>query len=129
MTPETLLHRQVFPAHIHNGEITSQVFKPMRRNSNRLSVYDGDLISAEESWKHYVNVLHNQSKGVVAVTVQECTDIQLHAQADPTDFAEHAVIDFNELSRKEVERKSDSLKQRALERGWLYQPPQDSANQ
>lgn len=120
MTPETLLYRQVSPAHIQHGDITSQVFKPM--GSKYRSVYDGDLISAEDAWKHYVEELKRKSVGVVAVTVQECTDIQLQAHADPTDFPQHAVIDFTGFSRSQIERKADSLKQYALARGWQFGP-------
>ena len=53
MTPATLLLRQVNPSWIKNGRITSQVFKPTPKDAGCLSVYDGDQITAEASWRHY----------------------------------------------------------------------------
>ena len=122
MTPETLLYRQVSATYVQHGEITSQVFKPTVKDNKRLSVYDGSQISAEDAWKHYVQTLSHGSIGVVAVAVQECTDLQLGVETDPAPFKEHSIINFAALSRSQIERKADSLKQRALERGWQFGP-------
>ena len=122
MTPETLLYRQVSATYVQHGEITSQVFKPTVKDNKRLSVYDGSQISAEDAWKHYVQALSHGSIGVVAVAAQECTDLQLDVETDPAPFKEHAIINFAALSRRQIERKADSLKQRALERGWQFRP-------
>ena len=122
MTPETLLYRQVSAAYVQHGEITSQVFKPTGKDNKRLSVYDGSQITAEDAWKHFVEALSYRSSGVVAVAVQECRDLQLGVEADPAPFEAHAVIDFADFSRSQVERKADSLKQRAVERGWQFRP-------
>ena len=65
MTDDTLLLRQVNPAWIQDGRITSQVFRPTPKDSKRLSVYDGDQISAEDAWSHYVRELELESVGVL----------------------------------------------------------------
>ena len=122
MIPETLLHRQVPAAHIQNGEITSQVFQPTRKDDRRLSVYDGSQISAEDAWKHYTGALGYSSIGVVAVSVAECDSEQLPVHPDPTPFKAHVVIDFAGLGRSKIERKADFLKRRAINRGWQFGP-------
>ena len=122
MTPETLLYRQVAAAYIQYGQITSQVFKPTGKDNKRLSVYDGSQITAEDAWKHFVQALNYTSNGVVAVAVQECKGLQLGVESDPAPFEEHAVIDFTDFSRRQIERKADSLKQRAVERDWQFRP-------
>lgn len=122
MTPETSLYRQVPIGHVQDGEITSQVFQPTKKDEKRLSVYDGSQISAEESFKHYTEVLGWSSIGVVAVSVGECESLQLPVYADPKPYKEHVLIDFSELGRSQIERKADSLKRRAIERGWQFGP-------
>ena len=122
MTPETLLYRQVSAAYVQHREITSQVFKPTGKDNKRLSVYDGSQISAGDAWKHYAQTLGYISIGVVAVAAQECADLQLGVESDPAPFKEHAVINFTDFSRSQIERRADSLKQRALERGWQFGP-------
>ncbi len=116
MTKETLLHRQVNPNWIQNGEPSSQVFAP----TPKLSVYDGDQISAEESWKHFTNVLGLSSKGTLAVTVLECDEESLSAMSDPQTFKEHVLVDFSDNSQAQIKNKAKKLKKKALDRGWQY---------
>jgi hypothetical protein len=76
VTDQTLLLRQIHPSFIDRDRVTSQAFRPTEKDRGKLSVYDGDLISAEGSWKHYTaRVL--KSAGVLAVTVGECAAEQL----------------------------------------------------
>jgi hypothetical protein len=121
MTSGTLLLRQVNPSWIQAGRVTSQVFKPTSKDNNRLSVYDGDLVSAEDSWYHYTNELQFSSVGVLAVTVEECQRQELAAEPDPVPFAAHAVIMFDGWSTSEIAKKAKYLKQSAEARGWQYQ--------
>lgn len=123
MTSQTLLLRQVNPSWIQQGRITSQLFVPTKKDANRPSVYDGDQITPEKSWQHYTGVLLFASVGVVAVTFQECQDEGLPPALDPRpDFPEHAVIDFSGCtSNGEIRRKADTLRNKAVTRGWLYQ--------
>ena len=122
MTPDTSLYRQVPAGHVQNGEITSQVFQPTKKDEKRLSVYDGSQISAAESLKHYTEVLCWSSIGVVAVSVGECDSLLLPVYADPERYKEHVLIDFSEFGRSQIERKADFLKQCAIGRGWQFGP-------
>jgi hypothetical protein len=121
MTPGTLLLRQVNPSWIQAGRVTSQVFKPTAKDKERLSVYNGDLVSAEDSWKHYTNELQFSSVGVLAVTVEECQRQELTAEPDPEQFPAHVVIRFDACSASQIAKKAKHLKQDAEARGWQYQ--------
>lgn len=123
MTPQTLLLRQINPHWVQEGRITSQVFLPTRKDADRLSVYDGDQISPEDSWIHYTGDRGFASVGVVAVEFQECSDEGLTPSSDPiVDFPAHAVIDFSScISNGDKRRKAENLRNKAFTRGWLYQ--------
>ncbi len=85
---------------IRNGEATSQAFTPTPKDNNRLSVYHGDMISAAAAWEHYTGTLELKSDGVVSVSVAECQAIELSVSSDPTDFPEHTLIEFGELTKR-----------------------------
>lgn len=120
MTSETRLLRQIHPKFVKQGRVTSQAFKPMPKDEGKLSVYDGDMITSADSWKHY-RERKLESVGVRAVTVAECNNEQLQVRSSPEDFLEHAEIDFTDLSRNECESKSKRLRNAAEARGWLFQ--------
>ena len=120
MTDDTLLLRQVNPAWIQAGRITSQVFRPTPKDLKRLSVYDGDQISAEDAWSHYVKELRLSSDGVVAVTVSECDKQDLPVTPDPAPFPEHVVIEFDGCSNSQIRTKAKLLTRIAETRGWQY---------
>ena len=121
MTDETLLLRQIHPNFVQNDRVTSQAFRPTPKDEGKLSVYDGDMISAEDSWKHHTG-LGLESAGVLAITVQECDAESLVVCPSPDVFPEHAHIDFNGpgLSKTEIRGKAKRLLAAALERGWQY---------
>jgi hypothetical protein len=120
MTEATQLLRQVHPTWFQEGRVTSQAFKPTAKDNNRLSVYNGDLISASQSWMHCTIELKNSSIGVIAVTLGECQIEQLDVEEDMDPFPEHASIKFEGLSNSEKESKAKSLRRYAVERDWLY---------
>jgi hypothetical protein len=121
VNPATLLHRQINPAWIQNERVTSQAFKPTPKDGNELSVYDGDLISAEGSWQHFTEQ-GMKSVGVLAVSVTEAQACGVNARPDPEPFPEHAVIDFTGLSSNQVEKAAKKLRNLATERGWQFRP-------
>ena len=123
MVAETLLLRQVHPQFMQRGRTTSQAFRPTPKDEKKLSVYDGDLISPEDSFRHYRRVLKFESVGVLGVTVGECGEQGLPVAPDPQTFAEHALIDFSEISNSQIEKKSKLLRDSAQKRGWLYEEP------
>ena len=122
MNGATLLFRQIHPSFVQAGRVTSQAFRPTPKDLLLLSVYDGDLISAEGSWMHFSEQENCKSAGVMAATVDECAAENLSARPDPQPFPEHAVFDFNGLSDNQIEKKSKTLRANADARGRLYQP-------
>ena len=122
MNANTLLYRQVHPSWIQKDRITSQAFRPTPKDKKRLSVYDGDQITAEAAWQHYTNDLGLTSAGVLAVTVGECCTLELPVVPDPATFQEHTLIDFSAFSRRQIETKAKLLRENANLRGWQYDP-------
>lgn len=120
MTGNSLIHRQVHPSWVQQGRVTSQAFRPTPKDEKRLSAYDGDRISAESAWRHYVQELGYNSSGVLAVVVSECKAQQLAVTPDPEPFPEHVLIDFTGLSENEIKKKAKLLKAAAEARGWQY---------
>lgn len=123
MTPTSLLLRQVHPDFLQLGRPTSQVFRPTPKDEEKLSVYDGDMITAEASLEHYTKALGFESEGVLAVTVTECDGEELPVTSDPEPFPEHCVIDFSGLAKKVIERKAKALSKLANARDWQYRVP------
>ena len=128
MNAGTLLLRQVHPSFVQRGRITSQVFTPRLTDGNRLSVYDGDQISAESAWRHYTERQGRMSAGVVAVTVEECDGEGLEVHSDPSDFPEHAVIEFGEKDKGQIRAVAKRLRLAAEQRSWRYQSEAPSYN-
>ena len=126
MNDGTLLFRQVHPRFVKQDRVTSQAFLPSPQDRNRLSVYDGELITVEEAWLHYTGPLALASAGAVAVTVAECSNEDLEVRPDPDPFPEHAVIDFQGMRISKVRSVAKRLRALASERGWQYRADQSS---
>ena len=120
MTDETLLLRQINPSWVQQDRVTSQAFRPTPKDERLLSVYDGDMITPEHSWKHYTKQLGHKSVGVMAVSVIECKGQELTVRLAPKPFPEHAVIDFNGVGTNQIEKKSKRLRVAAESRGWQF---------
>ncbi len=120
MSDSTLMLRQIHPSFIKQGQITSQAFRPTTKDNSKLSVYDHDMISAEKAYEHYTKKLLKSSAGVMAVCVKECNELNLPVLSDPAPFPEHALIDFSEYSYPQSEKLAKKLRQKAVERDWLY---------
>ena|SRR5258708_5964918 len=126
MTNATFLLRHVHPSFVQAGRVTSQAFRPTPKDESLLSVYDGDQITPEASWAHFINTQYCRSIGVLAVTVDECSAESLPARPDPQLFPEHAVIDFVGLTDKQIETTGKKLRVKAEARGWQYQASPNS---
>lgn len=123
MNPDSILFRQVHPSFIPNGELSSQAFMPFPKDNGKLSLYDGDQISATDSYRHYTTILCNESHSVWGVTVPEVNNLQLTAISDPQeDFPSHSLIDFTQRPSKEYRKLAKLLRNHALHRGCIYQP-------
>ena len=122
MNSDTLLYRQVHPSWIEDDFPTSQAFTPTPKDELRLSVYDGDEISAASSWEHYTGQ-GLLSSGVVAVTVEECESLGLRVIPDPRPGSPHHVlIDFTGLSGGQRKRRAQRLTAAAEAHDWQYRP-------
>ena len=130
MNADTYLWRQVHPHFVREDQITSQVFTPTPKDKGKLSVYDGDQISAKGSWIHFVTPRIGKpayaSAGVMAVTVGECQANETLVIPDPETFQEHVLVDFSEMSRPKQKTVAKELSKLARERGWQYHPPDSS---
>lgn len=120
MNDATIVYRQIHPSFVQAGFPTSQAFRPTPKDESKLSVYDGGQITAENSFKHYVNELSLSSVGVMGLTVAECGAESLAVCSAPEPFREHAVIDFSGLTDKDCRNKSKKLQSKAVHRGWLH---------
>lgn len=123
MKEGTLLLRQIHPAFVQNGRVSSQAFRPTPKDQSRLSVYNGDMIEALAAYEHYTGTLMLASNGVMGITVAECSSLDLPVAADPTPFPEHVLVDFSAHSHKRTERAAKALRAIAEQRGWLYRQP------
>lgn len=126
MIPETLLLRQVHPSFVQEGRVTSQAFRPTPKDDKKLSVYDGDQISAQQSLEHFLAQPNCKSAGVMAVSCAECSIQALPIDADGVPFPEHVSIDFSQYEESDIKKKAKSLARNAQERGWLHHNPVDS---
>ena len=120
MNDNTLLYRVVNSNYVQGGKVSSQAFRPRPRDHKRLSVYDGDQIGPEAVWRHYTSDLSNPPTGVLAITVAECYAEQLPVQPDPVPLPEHVLIDFTAFGTNQIKRKSESLRDKAVAREWLF---------
>ena len=123
MTATTLLFRQAHPTFMDGTQITSQVFMPFPKDEGLLSVYDGDQVTAAESYQHYTETLSFESESVWAVSKAEADAEHVPASADPRpDSPAHSKIDFTGKSDKDCRKIAKLLKQRALARGCQFRP-------
>ena len=125
MNSDTLLYRMAHPSWMRDGIPTSQTFKPTRKDNRRLSVYDGDQITPQDAYEHYTGSpsgLGQNAVGVLAVAVAECESLNLTVKLDGDPIPAHALIDFAALSRRNINRAADELKQIATARGWQHRP-------
>lgn len=121
MNDGTLLHRVISAAVLlQAGHVSSQAFRPRPSDGKLLSVYDGDLIAPRDAWRHYTSDNNGPPVGVLAVSVAECSARGLSVRADPESFPEHVLIDFRPFGTNEIKRKSASLRDAAMTRGWMY---------
>ncbi len=120
MNDATLLLRQIHPAFVQGGRVSSQAFRPTPKDEQRLSVYDGDQIEPQPAYEHYTTTLGLRSVGVMGVSIGECEALQLPVHPDPKPFPEHVVIDFSAFSKNATEKKAKLLRAKAVARNWLY---------
>ena len=126
MNSDTLLYRMISPSWMQDDSPTTPAFKPTRKDSGCLSVYDGDQISPQDAYDHFTNPppgLGQIAVGVLAVKVSECESLNLTVTPDPLPgFPAHALIDFTALSGNRIRRAASVLLKNATARGWQHRP-------
>ncbi len=85
-------------------------FLQLQKIEKKLSVYDGDQINAEDSWKHFTNTLGLSSKGTLAITVSEFEEEDLVVVPDSETFKEHTLVDFSDYSKNQIKSKAKKTK-------------------
>lgn len=121
MNASTLLLRQVHPSFFPHGVLSSQAFVPFPKDEGKLSVYDSEMISVEEAYKHYTEDLGYQSVGVWGISCPEIELEGLTSESNPLEnFPSHALINFGTASKKEWRKLAKRLKMYAENRGRLY---------
>lgn len=124
MEQATNLYRQIHPSWIQNNRVTSQAFRPTPKDDKKLSVYNGDMYNAQESFEHYTKTNNLPSDGVLSVTVFEATDnTNLTCSEDNELFQGHALINYGDLETNgQIERVSKKLTTTAFTKGWAFKP-------
>ncbi|GHT81530.1 hypothetical protein AGMMS49960_05960 [Betaproteobacteria bacterium] len=121
MNPQSLLLRQVHPNFLPEGQLSSQAFIPFPKDRGGLSVYDGELISVNDSFLHYTETLGLASAGVWGVSNKEVVATGLTSQSDPLpDSPAHALINFANTPEKEWRKLEKMLRACALAHGCLH---------
>jgi len=122
MNPDTtVLLKQVHPEFIPEGNLSSQAFVPFPKDEGTPSYYDGDLISPEDSHRHYTKTFALESHSVWGVSSGEVTAEGLTCRPDPQENSPaHAVVDFSGQPAKTFRKLAKKLKARAIARGCLY---------
>jgi hypothetical protein len=115
-----MLLRQIHHSQIQGDGIASSAFRPSKQHDGLLSTYDGEKFTAESAHEHYTNA-GLDSNGVLGITREECQNIELSTIDDNYGFDGHVSIDFRNISKGQIEKKSKTLRDHAIERGWLYQ--------
>lgn len=124
---ELLTYREIHPSWIVNSRMSSQAFKPTKKDNNKLSVRNSEKITAEESYKFQTQQLGFQSVGNCALYIREVVEVSLQCIESPISTPpidpSHCHIDFTGLTGGQVQTKADKLVNFARTRGFTYQPP------
>ena len=130
-TDTDLVFRQVHPQHWDGKNPNSVAFSPTPKDLDQLSVDDGSLVTAEQSWAHFTKSLGFQSVGTWAVSNGEILELSvLTLRADPIvdpinpvkSNSAHCVVDFSGLSSKgQRKKRAQELAIKASERGCQFQ--------
>lgn len=124
MNQGSLLLRQVHPTWAkEDGTAASLAFWPFRKDKGRLSVDDGDRVSAENSWKNFTSRPGCSSAGVWGFAVQDAAGCDLPTvEAGVADNPYHAEVDLSAFPEKMQKAKAKVLSAKANARGCLFKP-------
>lgn len=116
-----VLWRQVHPSFVHDGEISSQAFRPTPKDAGKLSVRR-QAFGAERAYHDHLRLgyLTAGTWGVGVGEVEEAAARTVDDSALPDRPESHAYVDYRHLSRRQVETAAKRLKSAAGARGKAY---------
>jgi len=119
-----VLRRQVHPDQFKDGKPTSVAFYPSEKDEHRLSTHRG-TVPAIECYRRWTVDLERKSVGTYGISVEECLKQELEPVDDSAMVApDHASVVFpDDWSRGTLTRRGRILRDAALNRGVLHQPP------
>jgi hypothetical protein len=126
---EEKLWRQVNPSWVHDGRVSSQLFRPTPKDTGEVSVTRSSKVTPEEAHRHHTEVLGYSSAGVYCVEVGEVNEVGLRVVDDShVDDGEirppaHAYVDYKSIETKKLQqRRASVLRDKAENHGWQYGP-------
>lgn len=134
MENKLLLHRQIHPTLVVNDIVSNQAFlennliisssafSPTEKDEDKLSVYDGEVFSAEDSYNHFT--ANFSSYGVLSLSIEEVnSESPLFIEKDNNPFEGHCSINFSSItSKNQKTKKAGKLRDFAVKRNWTYKP-------
>lgn len=119
-----LIWRNVHPAWIDDGALTSQVFRPTPKDHKKLSGARQRMVTASEHFKEFTKDLELESAGVWAISAGEALDSGVRGvydaeSATPPDPCPtgHTFIDYREVSGSRARKIGSALRDLAEARG------------
>lgn len=112
-------YRNVHPALISDGVVSSSAFMPTPRDEGQLSTARSTKVSAEKHYKEFSQSGH-ESAGVYAIKTEDIRDEELRwvdnesVQPESVYMTGHAYIDYRLYSKKVQKRKARSLAHKAV---------------
>lgn len=127
---QSRLWRNIPQGFIDDGRITSQAFRPTRKDDRRLSVAQESVVSAADHYRQMTADFGIQSVGVWAVMVEEAIAtgarvVDDRSGEDPPDPCPigHAYVDFRDCTtNSRVAKRAGQLRDRAVDRGPVFAP-------
>jgi len=122
-TTTDMLWRQIHPAFINSGNVSSAAFRVAKKDVDCLSVSWSQKCDPEEAYRRHTIVRQLVSFGVQAVAIGEVQRADTKAFYDPEDLDDaHSFVDFRGLSRSRQELLASTLRDAAVRRGWCFKP-------
>lgn len=123
--PEEILWRQVNPAFVHGGTITSQAFRPTPTDKGRLSVSRSSVETAEDAYKFFTQILRRSSAGSWSVSFSEVQgagsraifDAEAVTAPPPPCSPGHSSVDYRPFGSSAIKRIGAELALKADKRG------------
>ncbi|MFB7619822.1 hypothetical protein [Kitasatospora sp. NPDC056181] len=119
-----LLWRQIHPAFLDGGKMSSQAFTPSDKDDGELSVNRQSIVGANDAFRYFTEVQCFQSTAVYAVSAEEVAAKGLRTVDDSTSDPEnapspgHAYVDFKAVAAgKRRKRIGGLLRDQAVARG------------